>query len=184
MGVLFFQNQPKFCVFFLLGIVSDINTQVPKYLHFIDPYTMNVIGNAYQFNNLAFDWSVGEGPIVQMLDLQKQFQLSTGFLQSRYSPQLLYQQLENFAVQIKVGPNPFSDRIIIQSKVDDLIINGIKIIDFDGKILFNSNEQFSGLQFYKEIIIGKLIKPLCFLQIQYTISDHIYQSKYLKLIQQ
>ena len=183
MGFLLSPNQHKACVFFLLGIVSEANAQVPKSQHFIDPYTMNVIGNAYQYQNLALDWSMGETPIIQMLTLQKQYQLSTGFLQSNYFPQLLYQQLDSFAIQIKVGPNPFSDRIIIQSKVDGLIINGIKIIDFQGRILFNLSEPFSGLQFYKEIIIGKLMMPICFLQIQYTISDQIYKSKYLKLIQ-
>lgn len=183
MGFLFFQNHKKVCFYFLLGIVGDVNAQHSNTIHFIDPYTLNVMGNAFQFNNIALDWSVGESPLIQMLDLHKQYQLSTGFLQSCYSPQLLYQQLDSFDIQIKVGPNPFSNRIIIQSKVDELIMTSIQLIDFQGNLLYSSKEHFSGLQFYKEITVKKLVVPICFLEIKYIISDHIYKSKYLKLIQ-
>jgi len=183
MGFLFFQNQKMFCVYFLLGIVGDVNAQQSNTIHFIDPYTLNVLGNTYQFNNMALDWSVGETPLIQMLDLQKQYQLSTGFLQGSYYPQLLYQQLDSFSIQIKVGPNPFTNKIIIQSKVDELAITFIQLIDFQGNKLYSSSETFSGIHFYKEIIVKKLIVPICFLEIQYIISDHIYKSKYLKLIQ-
>jgi hypothetical protein len=117
------------------------------------------------------------------VDWQKQFILSSGFLQSNYSPLSLYQQLDSFAMQIKVGPNPFRNRIIIQSKVDDMIITSIQLHDFNGTILYSSMEYFSGIQFYKEIIVDKLMIPICFLEIKYTISDHIYKSKYIKLIQ-
>jgi hypothetical protein len=58
MGFLFFQNHKKVCVFFLLGIVSDAQSQRSNTLHFIDPYTLNVAGHAHQFNNLKLDWSV------------------------------------------------------------------------------------------------------------------------------
>jgi len=86
-------------------------------------------------------------------------------------------------MQIKVGPNPFTNKIIIQSKVDELTITSIQLIDFQGNKLYSSSEPFSGIHFYKEITVKKLIVPICFLKIQYTISDHIYKSKYLKLIQ-
>jgi len=183
MGFLFFQNHKKVCVYFLLGIVSDVNAQQSNTIHFIDPYTLNVLGNTYQLNNMALDWSVGETPLIKMLDLQKQYQLSTGFLQGNYYPQLLFQQLDSFAMQIKVGPNPFTNKIIIQSKVDELTITSIQLIDFQGHSLYSSSASFSGIHFYKEITVKKLIVPICFLEIQYTISDHIYKSKYLKLIQ-
>lgn len=183
MGFLFFQNQKKICVYFLLGIVSDVNAQHTNAIHFIDPYSFNVIGNAYQFDNMALDWSVGETPLIKMLDLQKKYQLSTGFLQGSYYPQLLYQQLDSFAIQIKVGPNPFTNNIIIQSKVDELTITSIQLIDFQGNRLYSSSASFSGIHFYKEILVRKLIVPICFLEIKYTISDHIFKSKYLKLIQ-
>jgi len=84
MGFLFFQNHKKVCVYFLLGIVSDVNAQQSNTIHFIDPYTLNVLGNTYQLNNMALDWSVGETPLIKMLDLQKQYQLSTGFLQGNH----------------------------------------------------------------------------------------------------
>jgi hypothetical protein len=183
MGFLFFQNHKKVCVFFLLGIVSDAQSQRNNTLHFIDPYTLNVVGNAHQFNNLKLDWSVGEVAIFKLADWQKQFILSSGFLQSNYTPLALYQQIDSFALQIKVGPNPFSNRIIIQSKVDGIIITSIQLHDFNGAILYSSMEYFSGIQFYKEIIVDKLMIPICFLEIKYTISDHIYKSKYIKLIQ-
>jgi hypothetical protein len=141
------------------------------------------LGNTYQFNNIALDWSVGETPLIQVLDLQKQYQLSTGFLQGSYYPQLLYQQLDSFSIQIKVGPNPFTNKIIIQSKVDELTITSIQLMDFQGNRLYSSSGLFSGIHFYKEILVRKLVVPICFLEIKYPISDHIYKSKYLKLLQ-
>ncbi len=183
MGILFSKKQKKVCMFFLMGLVNDASGQQVTNQHFLDPYTMNVMGSASQISNISFDWSIGEAPIAQMLNWQAQFQLSTGFLQSSYYPQLLFKHLDSFEVEIKVGPNPFSDRIIIQSKVDEIMITGIQLIDFQGKVLFTSTELFSGIQFYKEINIRKLLFPICFLQIQYIISDRIYNTKYLKLIQ-
>jgi hypothetical protein len=183
MDFLFFENHKKICVYFLLGIVSDANAQLIHTHHFIDPYSINVTGAFIQQNNLHFDWSVGEVDNFKILSWQKKYQFSTGFLQSIYFPQLLFQQLDSFAMQIEVGPNPFSNKIIIQSSVGDIIINSIQLFDFQGHSLYISIEQFSGLQFYKEIIVKKLQVPICFLEIKYTISDRIYKSKYLKLIQ-
>jgi hypothetical protein len=96
---------------------------------------------------------------------------------------LVYNNIDSFAFQIKIGPNPFSDYIIIQSEQDQVIINGIQLLDFQGKILYQLNGDHSGHHFYYKIPVKKLIHPLCILNIRYTVSGQIYKSKFFKLLQ-
>lgn len=183
MGVLFIQRKRHFCLALLIGFSNESYGQAKSRQNYIDPYTINVTGSSTQINNYQFDWSIGEAAMVHTLFAQKNLMLSTGFLQNLYYPLYLYNQLDSFAIQIKVGPNPFSNRIIIQSKVDEMIITEIQLTDFQGKLIYNSNVHYSGLEFFHEILIGKLLYPICFLSIRYCIADKIYKSKYFKLIQ-
>ena len=183
MGILFVQKQRQVYLYLLLGVMNEVHGQYLNSHHFINPFALNVTGNSSQLNEFHIDWSIGEAFLTKTLSTQNGWILSTGFLQSIYAPLNLYDALDSFAIQIKVGPNPFSNKIIIQSKVDEVIINSIRIIDFEGNVIYNLNESFSGIHFYHEIKIGKLMHPICFLSIQYSIADKIYKSKYLKLIQ-
>lgn len=183
MGFLFCHPPQQVCLYLLLGVLNEGVAQPISSLHSIDPYVFNVTGSCMQLNSLCFDWSVGE-----MTDhtfaTKYNYLLSSGFLQSSYAPRYLYNTVDRFAFEIKVGPNPFNDKIIIQSKVDNITITQIQIIDFEGRIIYNLSETYSGVYFYHEIKIEKLHYPICFLRIQYAIADKIYKAKYLKLIQQ
>jgi hypothetical protein len=183
MGTLFKRKHGSIYLLAILGIIQDTYGQLPQPSQPIDPYCINVTGSSIQVNDIYFDWSLGEAAMVHTLETQKNYILSTGFLQSVYTPLYLYNELDSFGIQIKVGPNPFKNSIIIQSKVDELTITSIQLINFQGKLLYNFEGLFSGLQFYHEIIIEKLVFPVCFLRIQYCIADKIYRSKYLKLLQ-
>jgi len=183
MGVLFIQKKRQFCLALLISFSNEFYGQEKKLPHYIDPYSINVAGRFNQINNLQLDWSIGEAAMVHTLFIQKKLILSTGFLQNLYYPLYLYNQLDSFAIQIKVGPNPFNNRIIIQSKVDEMVITEIQLTDFQGTLIYNSNLHYSGLEFFHEIVIGKLLFPICFLSIRYCLADKIYKSKYFKLIQ-
>jgi hypothetical protein len=183
MGILFNQRSRQLCFALLIGIIKEADGQVKDPHKFIDPFSINIVGNFRQIHAIHFDWSIGEAAMANTHTAPNNLVLSTGFLQSIYYPLHLYQQIDSFDIQIKVGPNPFTNRIIIQSRVDEMIVKEIKLIDFQGNLLYLTNISYSGLQLYHEILIGKLLYPVCFLSIRYCIGDAIYKSKYFKLIQ-
>jgi hypothetical protein len=182
MGILFSIKQKNICILLLLYVAQKSFSQPVKYFHFVDPYTINVSGNYKVIQHQIFDWSIGELS-TRTLNARPLIIFSLGFLQSNYDPLLQYKHIDSFALQIKIGPNPFSDYIIIQSKQDQVIINSIQLIDFQGNILYQLNGDYSGHDFYFKMPIKKLMNPLCFLNIRYTISGQIYKSKFFKLLQ-
>ena len=165
-----------------MGIVQNTNAQAISNFHFHDPFTLNVAGKHNNIHNLIFDWSFGEMAIHTMFIKPALF-ISLGFLQSNYYPFLQYSNLDSFGIKIKIGPNPFSNYIVIQSQQDQLIINAIQLLDFQGKILYQVNGDYAGHDFYYKLYVKKLNTPICFLNISYTISDNIYRTKYFKLLQ-
>jgi hypothetical protein len=183
MAILFFQKQQQICLIFLCGFINECTCQVGISTQHIDPYAINVTGHSVQFNALQIDWSMGEAPMIHTLFYDKNYILSTGFLQSIYAPLHLYHQLDSFAFYIKVGPNPFSRKIIVQSKVAEVIITSIQLFDFQGNVIYKLTGQFSGINFFHEINVEKLLFPICFLSIGYFIPNHEDHSKNYKLIQ-
>ena len=182
MGISFSSKQKNICILLLISFAQKAYAQPIKYFHFLDPFTINVLGNDKLIQHQLFNWSVGEFSI-RTLNAKPLLIISLGFLQSNYYPSLQYNHLDSFALQIKIGPNPFSNYIIIQSKQDQVIINSIQLIDIHGTILYQLNGDYSGHDFYYKMPIKKLINPLFFLNIRYTISGQIYKSKFFKLLQ-
>ena len=182
MGISFSTKQKNICILLLISFTQKAFAQPIKYFHFLDPFTINVLGNHKMIQHEMFNWSVGEFS-TRTLIAKPLMIVSLGFLQNNYYLSLQYIQLDSFALQIKIGPNPFSNYIIIQSRQDQIIINSIQLVDFQGNILYQLNGDYSGHDFYYKMPIKKLINPLCFLNIRYTISGQIYKSKFFKLLQ-
>lgn len=182
MAVLFSNKNKSVCVLLLLSLSQRGYGQNRITTNFIDPYLINVTGSHSIINDLWCDWSVGEF-VTQTHKIPSTLLLSCGYLQSHYSPLLFFQDIDSFPIQIKIGPNPFSQFIIIQSQQDALIINSIQLIDFQGILLHELLGDYAGHHFYYKIPIQKLNNPICFLKINYTIDAQIYKSKYFKLLQ-
>ena len=182
MGIFFSMKERQVCILLVFSITQNAYGQAVNNFRCIDPFTINVAGNSAMIQNQLFDWSIGELSTSTFIG-KAVFIISLGFLQSSYHPLLIYNNIDSFAFRIKIGPNPFSNYIIIQCEQDQLIINGIQLLDFQGKILYRLNGDYSGHQFYYKIPVEKLIHPLCILNINYTISGQIYKSKFFKLLQ-
>lgn len=182
MGILFSSKQKNICILLLISIAQKSFGQSNMFFHCKDPFTINVTGNHAIIQNKMYDWSLGES-VISTFNCNPLLNISLGFLQSNYYPFLQFNNLDSFALQIKIGPNPFSNYVIIQSSQDQVIINSIQLVDFQGNILYQVNGSYSGHNFYLKMPIGKLINPLCFLHINYTISGQIYKSKFFKLLQ-
>jgi hypothetical protein len=181
MGIYFSSKQKQVCILLVFSIAQKSNAQFVKNMRRLDPFTINVTGNYSIIQNQFYDWSLGELAI-RSFNIKSLF-ISLGFLQSQYYPLLQYNNVDSFALQIKIGPNPFSNYIIIQSEQDQLIINAIQLLDFQGNVLYQINGDYAGHCFYYKIPIKKLFNPLCFLIIRYTIADQLYKLKFFKLLQ-
>lgn len=181
MGIYFSSKQKQVCILLVFSMAQKADAQFVKNIRRLDPFTINVTGNYSIIQNQLYDWSLGELAI-RSFNIKSLF-ISLGFLQSQYYPLLQYNNVDSFALQIKIGPNPFSSYIIIKSEQDQVIINSIQLIDFQGHILYQLNGDYSGHDFYFKMPVKKLINPLCFLNIRYTISGQINKSKFFKLLQ-
>jgi len=182
MGILFSSKQQYIFILIVLSFAQKPYVHAKKYFHFIDPFAINVAGNHVIIQNQIYDWSLGE-LVIGTFNTTPLLYISLGFLQSQYYPLLQYNNVDSFALQIKIGPNPFSNFIILQSEQDQIVINAIQLVDFQGKILYQLKGDYSGHDFYLKMSIGKLISPICLLHINYTISGQIYKSKFFKLLQ-
>ena len=180
MGILFSNNHKQIFVLLLMGIAQKQYAQ--DYPHLCDTYAINVAGKNVVVKNMYYDWSLGELAVHTLTGIPHII-ISCGYLQSSYYPLLQYHNTDSFAIKIKIGPNPFSNYVVIQCEQDQLDIHAIQLLDFQGKILFQLNGNYSGHQFYYKMPIQKLINPVCFLNISYSIADHIYKSKFFKLLQ-
>lgn len=169
--------------FLLLIFSSKGFTQAFTIKKYLDPFSISVVGGSGLMNSHLFDWSFGEAPIIQTLSKNGSLVLTTGFLQNYYDPLLLFDQIDSFALQIKVGPNPFSDHIVINIHQDGINIKSIQVFNFQGKLIHQFEGVYAGLSFYHEIQITKQNIPICYLLIQYTLSNKINKSKIITLIQ-
>jgi hypothetical protein len=149
-----------------------------------DPYCINVSGHSHQMQGLLLDWSFGEPGPIQSWFAQIGMVLTTGYLQSFSDPLLLYQKLDSFDLQIKVGPNPFNNSIYLQSKQDGIVIYKIQMISSSGVMVYFSNESYAGYCFFKIIAVPKLADPIYYLTVYYRIANTLEKFKTYKLIQQ
>lgn len=182
MWVSCFIKRSAYFPFLLLLFVNKVIAQPVLVKHTFDPFAINISGGSGHIHNDIIDWSLGEAPIIKTLNNSKLI-LTTGFLQNFYDPLLLFNEIENFALQIKVGPNPFTEQITIRVHQDGINIRAIRLFNYQGKPIAQYDGVFSGLAFYHNIQIQKLNNPVCYLLVEYTIADKIYKSKIIKLIQ-
>jgi hypothetical protein len=132
---------------------------------------------------MSIDWGLGEMASAFTVLQNPSILLSTGYLQSNYDIVSLFNQLDSFGLQIKVGPNPFYNTLRIYCAQDGLDIMAIKVFDSHGVIIKNISGPFSGLQFDQTIQIQKLSTPICLIHIQYKIANLYSRQRIYKLIQ-
>lgn len=173
---------------FLIAIISTPIlgfSQLPLgvYITSKDPYNLNSNGGTLSINQLLVDWEMATFSNTLIYKNKPALILSTGFLQNTYDVSALYNSIEIFGAQIKVGPNPFTDRLRLFCKQDGMDIMGIQVYDSHGVLIKNIIGPFSGLQFEYTIQFQKLNNPICFVQIKYLVANRYTYFKIFKLIQ-
>ena len=70
------------------------------------PTIINLSGDSKQIEGIIWDWSFGEQLLVNTLYSDKNFLLTTGFLQNDFGVGVNFKILET-TTPFKIGPNPF-----------------------------------------------------------------------------
>jgi hypothetical protein len=183
MGFLFFHKSTIVCIGLGFAIPITAYNQYKWMSVCQDPFTINVTGSSRQLSNITIDWSWGEASIIKTLHAYPSYILSTGFLQSKNDPLLLFKNLDSFALQIKIGPNPFTDFIQITMNQEGIAIHAIQLFNAQGILLYQMKGNYSGLGFYHKIKMEAHDNSIYYLVVNYTIGDFMTKSKYFKLIQ-
>ena len=167
--------------------VSTLNilgqSQIPFTIKHLDPYSINCNGGSKLVNQLIVDWTLGNMGNTFTYTTRPGLMISSGYLQNSYDVKVLFQQLDSFGLQIKVGPNPFQNTLRIYCAQDGLDIITIKLFDNQGIIIKNIMGPFSGIEFDQILQIQKLSNPICYLQIQYKVANEFILQRTYKLLQ-
>lgn len=189
MGVLFIKRKRVLCCALLIssqGLMSLqrlLFAQAPTFQQFHNYFVFNTTGGSKKINDICYDWSVGASIQLTATAPKYQWILSFGLLQSDYDKALLYKTKDSFALQIKLGPNPFSDHLIIQCNQEGITITGLQLMDLFGTTLFLSTQSHSGIHYYEQLHLNKLKYPSCVLVVYYTIANAYSSSRKYKIVQ-
>ena len=169
--------------FISIPILGFSQLPLGVYIASKDPYNLNSNGGTLSVNQLMLDWEIATLSNTLIYKNKPVLILSTGYLQNAYDASTLYNSIEIFGAQIKVGPNPFTNRLRLFCKQDGMDIMGIQVYDSHGVLIKNIIGPFSGLQFEHTIQFQKLNNPICFVQIKYLVANRYTYFKTFKLIQ-
>lgn len=167
-------------VFSCASLVAQFNStsSYPK----LDPWTINSSGHKASLSAFTLDWNLGDfAHSIHFSNNEISF-VTTGYLQSSYPTLLLKEKLDSILLQVKLGPNPFKNTILISCNQDALTIDAILLFDEQGNRLVQVKGPFSGVHFEQRITVSPLKKAYCFIQIQFTLGNEQYLKTY-KLIQ-
>lgn len=183
MGKLLSHHKRSICFFLLWGshqmsIAQSISTQIGW-----DPASMNTTGNSSKIGNLLLDWSVGEAPLIASSFSIPHWQISFGFLQNDFNKNLLFSSQDSFAIQIKVGPNPFSQKLIIQCAQEGISITELHLINIWGQTLYHQKGIHAGINYHHEILMDQVNAGACLLMVYLLINNQNSFCKTYRLLQ-
>ena len=133
-------------------------------------------------NNWTLDWSLGEPFAIQYWCSKNKIVFSIGFLQPSLmlNPELIRPGAFDF--NLKWGPNPVSNYLLLSCKQAGIDIIHINIVDNDGNKIQNIQGPYSGLNFSKQISFASVNTGIYFIAIHYIVANKFTQVKILKII--
>ena len=165
----------KLLVVFAFG-ANPVNSQI------LDPFCENIAGGNSINGVYSFDWSMGETPCVQTMQIGRRYLYSSGFLQSRNEAESTFNQVDSFKLKISISPNPTANNIFIRCNQDGMIIDAIKIIDAFGNTIKDINEPAAGIYYTKQIPLTTLLGGVYLVIVKFRIAETIVGYKMVKII--
>ena len=147
------------------------------------PTIINLSGDSKLIEGIIWDWSFGEQLLVNTLYSDKNFLLTTGFLQNDFGVGVDFKILET-TTPFKIGPNPFIKNLKIHSDQSGILISKIEMSNAQGQVLKIIQGPWSGIQFEQTISFTSANTGIYFIVIHYVVGKSILKKQIFKVIKQ
>ena len=147
------------------------------------PNVISVNADSKQIEGIIWEWSFGEQLLVNTLYSDKNFLLSTGFLQNDFGVGIDFKILET-TTAFKIGPNPFIKNFKIHSDQSGILISKIEISNDQGQLLKIIQGPWSGIQFEQTLFFTSANTGIYFIAIHYVVGHSILKKQIFKVIKQ
>ena len=147
------------------------------------PSIINLSGDSKLIEGIIWDWSFGEQLLVNTLYSEKNFLLTTGFLQNDFGVGVDFKILET-TTPFKIGPNPFIKNLKIHSDQSGILISKIEMSNAQGQLLKIIQGPWSGIQFEQTISFTSANTGIYFISIHYVVGKSILKKQIFKVIKQ
>ena len=147
------------------------------------PSIINLSGDSKLIEGIIWDWSFGEQLMVNTLYSDKNFLLTTGFLQNDFGVGVDFKILET-TTPFKIGPNPFIKNLKIHSDQSGILISKIEMSNAQGQLLKIIQGPWSGIQFEQTLSFTSANTGIYFIAIHYVVRKSILKKQIFKVIKQ
>ncbi len=147
------------------------------------PSIINLSGDSKLIEGIIWDWSFGEQLLVNTLYSEKNFLLTTGFLQNDFGVGVDFKILET-TTPFKIGPNPFIKNLKIHSDQSGILISKIEMSNAQGQLLKIIQGPWSGIQFEQTISFTSANTGIYLISIHYVVGKSILKKQIFKVIKQ
>ena len=147
------------------------------------PSIINLSGDSKLIEGIIWDWSFGEQLLVNTLYSEKNFLLTTGFLQNDFGVGVDFKILET-TTPFKIGPNPFIKNLKIHSDQSGILISKIEMNNAQGQLLKIIQGPWSGIQFEQTLSFTSANTGIYFIVIHYVVGRSILKKQIFKVIKQ
>ena len=147
------------------------------------PNIISVNADSKAINGIWWDWSFGEELLINTLHADKNFMLTTGFLQNDFGVGVNFKELELTTV-FKIGPNPIIQNVKITGDQIGIVISKIEITNEQGQLVKNVKGPFSGIQFEQTLSFASVNTGIYFIVIHYVVGNSILKKQIFKIIKQ
>ena len=147
------------------------------------PSIINLSGDSKLIEGIIWDWSFGEQLLVNTLYSDKNFLLTTGFLQNDFGVGVNVKILET-TTPFKIGPNPFIKNLKIHSDQSGILISKIEMSNAQGQLLKIIQGPWSGIQFEQTLSFTSANTGIYFISIHYVVGKSILKKQIFKVIKQ
>jgi hypothetical protein len=147
------------------------------------PTIINLSGDSKALEGIIWDWSFGEQLLVNTLYSDKNFLLTTGFLQNDFGVGVNFKILET-TTPFKIGPNPFIKNLKIHGDQSGILISKIEISNAQGQLLKIIQGPWSGIQFEQTLFFTSANTGIYFIAIHYVVGKSILKKQIFKVIKQ
>jgi hypothetical protein len=147
------------------------------------PTVISVNADSKALEGIIWDWSFGEQLLVHTLYSNKNFILTTGFLQNYFGVGINFKIIE-LTNPFIIGPNPIIRNLKIISDQSGIVISKIEIINEQGQLIKFVQGPFSGVQFEQNISFASVNTGIYFITIHYVVGYSILKKQIFKVIKQ